>query len=199
MNDPRPPREAPAVHDVREHVFWRSFHHAFEGIIYATRTQSNMRLHLVAAALVLPFEGVGDFVDIERLFGYKNDVGAARNAGVDCNPAGTAPHHFDNDHAIMRFGRRVYAVNGLGRDHHGGIETEADVGSAEVVIDGFWAAYDFVSALEQLHRNAHGIVAANCDQRVQLVGREVFQALLDSALALDGVCARGTKDGSAAG
>jgi len=40
------------VHDVREHVFWRSFHHAFEGIIHATRTQSNMRLHLVAAALV---------------------------------------------------------------------------------------------------------------------------------------------------
>jgi diacylglycerol kinase (ATP) len=38
---------------VREHSFWRSFHHAFEGIIYATRTQWNMRLHLVAAALVL--------------------------------------------------------------------------------------------------------------------------------------------------
>ena len=53
MNDPRPPREPPVVQDVREHVFWRSFHHAFEGIIYATRTQSNMRLHLVAAALVL--------------------------------------------------------------------------------------------------------------------------------------------------
>ncbi len=48
MNE-RPPRR----HDVREHVFWRSFHHAFEGIIYATRTQSNMRLHLIAAALVL--------------------------------------------------------------------------------------------------------------------------------------------------
>jgi diacylglycerol kinase (ATP) len=41
------------VQDVREHVFWRSFHHAFEGIIHATRTQNNMRLHLVAAALVL--------------------------------------------------------------------------------------------------------------------------------------------------
>jgi diacylglycerol kinase (ATP) len=39
--------------EVREHSFWQSFHHAFEGIIYATRTQWNMRLHLVAAALVL--------------------------------------------------------------------------------------------------------------------------------------------------
>ena len=38
---------------VREQKFWRSFHHAFEGIIYAARTQSNMRLHFIAAALVL--------------------------------------------------------------------------------------------------------------------------------------------------
>lgn len=36
-----------------EHRFWRSFHHAFEGIVYATRTQPNLRLHLIAAALVL--------------------------------------------------------------------------------------------------------------------------------------------------
>lgn len=53
MTDPRPPRDGPTVQDVREHAFWRSFHHAFEGIIYATRTQRNMRLHLIAAALVL--------------------------------------------------------------------------------------------------------------------------------------------------
>jgi diacylglycerol kinase (ATP) len=31
----------------------RSFHHAFEGIIYATRTQPNMRVHFLIAALVL--------------------------------------------------------------------------------------------------------------------------------------------------
>ena len=39
--------------EMHEHSFWRSFHHAFEGVIYATRTQWNMRLHLLAAALVL--------------------------------------------------------------------------------------------------------------------------------------------------
>ena len=33
--------------------FLRSFHHAFEGIVYATRTQRNMRVHFVIAALVL--------------------------------------------------------------------------------------------------------------------------------------------------
>ncbi|HEY5258675.1 MAG TPA: diacylglycerol kinase [Candidatus Baltobacteraceae bacterium] len=32
---------------------WRSFQHAFEGIVYAARTQPNMRVHLAAATLVL--------------------------------------------------------------------------------------------------------------------------------------------------
>ncbi|MBV8372737.1 MAG: diacylglycerol kinase, partial [Candidatus Eremiobacteraeota bacterium] len=38
---------------IAESKVWRSFHHAFEGIMYATRTQPNMRVHLVIAALVL--------------------------------------------------------------------------------------------------------------------------------------------------
>jgi diacylglycerol kinase (ATP) len=33
--------------------FWRSFNHAFAGIMYAARTQPNMRTHLVIALLVL--------------------------------------------------------------------------------------------------------------------------------------------------
>jgi len=37
----------------REQRLWRSFQHAFEGIMYATRTQPNMRTHLAVAALVL--------------------------------------------------------------------------------------------------------------------------------------------------
>ena len=33
--------------------FWRSFNHAFQGIMYAARTQPNMRAHLIIALLVL--------------------------------------------------------------------------------------------------------------------------------------------------
>ncbi len=33
--------------------FWRSFNHAFDGIMYAARTQPNMRAHLVIALLVV--------------------------------------------------------------------------------------------------------------------------------------------------
>ena len=38
---------------IAESKLWRSFHHAFEGVMYATRTQPNMRVHLVVGALVL--------------------------------------------------------------------------------------------------------------------------------------------------
>ncbi len=33
--------------------FWRSFNHAFEGIMYAARTQPNMRAHFIIALLVV--------------------------------------------------------------------------------------------------------------------------------------------------
>ena len=33
--------------------FWRSFNHAFAGIMYAARTQPNMRAHLIISLLVI--------------------------------------------------------------------------------------------------------------------------------------------------
>ena len=45
--------DEPHYAPIAESTIWRSFHHAFEGIMYATRTQPNMRVHLVVGALVL--------------------------------------------------------------------------------------------------------------------------------------------------
>jgi diacylglycerol kinase (ATP) len=50
------PRETHSERDyvrITETKFWSSFHYAFSGILYAVRTQPNMRVHLVIAALVL--------------------------------------------------------------------------------------------------------------------------------------------------
>jgi diacylglycerol kinase (ATP) len=41
------------VKRITEARLWSSFHYAFAGIVYATRTQPNMRTHLVLGALVL--------------------------------------------------------------------------------------------------------------------------------------------------
>ena len=45
--------ERPHYVPISESKLGRSFYHAFEGILYATRTQPNMRVHFVIAALVL--------------------------------------------------------------------------------------------------------------------------------------------------
>jgi diacylglycerol kinase (ATP) len=56
-------KAASPVQLVRDHGFWRSFHFAFEGILHAARTQRNMRLHLIAAALVL---GAAFYLGLQR-------------------------------------------------------------------------------------------------------------------------------------
>jgi diacylglycerol kinase (ATP) len=48
-----PARLPPGVKRVEDNRLWSSFNYAFAGILYATRTQRNMRIHLVAGALAL--------------------------------------------------------------------------------------------------------------------------------------------------
>jgi diacylglycerol kinase (ATP) len=49
----RPARLPASVKKITEARIWSSFHYAFAGILYATRTQPNMRIHLVLGGLVL--------------------------------------------------------------------------------------------------------------------------------------------------
>ncbi len=53
MRPPKRSQPIPSVRLITEHPFWSAFHYAFAGILYAARTQRNMRIHLFAAALVL--------------------------------------------------------------------------------------------------------------------------------------------------
>jgi len=48
-----PVRLPPSVKRVQDSRYWASFDYAFQGILYATRTQRNMQIHLVAAALAI--------------------------------------------------------------------------------------------------------------------------------------------------
>ena len=48
-----PARLPPSVKRVTDSRFWASFHYAFQGILYATRSQPNMRVHLLAGAIAL--------------------------------------------------------------------------------------------------------------------------------------------------
>ncbi|MGH7727606.1 MAG: diacylglycerol kinase [Vulcanimicrobiaceae bacterium] len=48
-----PARLPPGVRRVHENRLWASFDYAFSGLVYAARTQPNMRIHLAAGALAL--------------------------------------------------------------------------------------------------------------------------------------------------
>ena len=49
----QPVRLPPGVKRVQDSRLWAAFDYAFAGILYATRTQRNMRIHLVAATLAV--------------------------------------------------------------------------------------------------------------------------------------------------
>ena len=49
----QPVRLPPNVKRASDNRVWRAFNFAFQGVLYATRTQRNMRIHLIAGALAL--------------------------------------------------------------------------------------------------------------------------------------------------
>jgi diacylglycerol kinase (ATP) len=49
----QPVRLPPSAKRVQDNRLWAAFDYAFSGILYATRTQRNMRIHLVAASLAI--------------------------------------------------------------------------------------------------------------------------------------------------
>ena len=49
----QPVRLPPSVKRVTDSRFWSAFEFAFQGVVYATRTQRNMRIHLITGAVAL--------------------------------------------------------------------------------------------------------------------------------------------------
>ncbi len=97
----------------------------------------------------------------------------------------------------MRVGGGVDAVDGLGGDHDCGVEAEGLVGAADVVVDGLGHAHAIHAVLAQKERDRLRIVAAQRDERVNLVGLENFLHFVDAAGNLFHVGARGVQDGAA--
>jgi len=101
--------------------------------------------------------------------------------------------------AVVRLGGGVQPVDRFGRDGDRGVEAEGVVGGAQVVVDRLGHAHDADAVVGQALRDAEGVLAADRDQRVDaLVGQDLLD-LLDAALDLVRVGARGPQDGAAAG
>ena len=129
---------------------------------------------------------LGDLLEVDRLLGDEDHVGAARDAAHDGDPACVSSHHLDDHDAVVRLGGRVQTVDRLGRDRDRRVEAERVIGSREVVVDRLRHADDRngVLAVEPC-RDAEGVLAADRDERVQSAVAEVPQHRLGAALELE--------------
>ena len=127
-------------------------------------------------------------------------VGAAGQPGVQGDPARVPAHHLDDQDAHVGLGGGVQPVDGLGGDADRGVEAEGVVGGGQVVVDGLGHADALDAVLVvQPRGDAEGVLAADRDQRVDLVLGEVLLDPADTVLRLERVGAGRAEDGAAAG
>ena len=132
-----------------------------------------------------------DLVDVEGPLRHQDHVRAAGQAGVQRDPAGVPAHDLDDQRAVVRLGGGVQPVDRLGRDGDRGVEAERVVGGAEVVVDRLGHADDADAVVGQPLRDAEGVLAADRDQRVDALLGEDLLDLVDTAVDLVRVGARG--------
>src|SRR3954467_12758014 len=152
---------------------------------------------VVLAVIVVVFKQSADVIDVDLLLRDKDDMRATGDSGGVGNPAGVAAHHFADDDAIVRVGCGVEAVDGLGRDHDGGVKPKGLIGAADVVVDGLGNANSVDAVFGEIERDRLRIVAAEGDQSIDLVGLQDFLHLFDAAGDLLHIGARGVKDSAA--
>ena len=150
------------------------------------------------AALPACAQETDDVVDVDREFGDEGNVSAAGDADGDGDPAGVTAHDFHDLHARVCFGSGMEAVDGFGGDGDGGVEAEAGVGAAKIVVDGLGNADAVDAALRELDGDGLGVVATKGDEGVELVALNDLEAGLEAAFNLLHVGARRAEDGATA-
>ena len=132
------------------------------------------------------FEGPGNL-------GNQNHVAAAGDAGVQRDPAGVSAHHFQHEHPLVAGGRRVQAIEGVGRAVDRAIEAERERRGREVVVDRLGHADDRDAEFVELLGDRQRAVAADANQsfEVQLLDRrgDAFEQLgldFDAIVHADG-------------
>ena len=114
----------------------------------------------------------GDVLEVVGLLGHEDRVCAGRHPGMDRDPALRPAHHLDDHHAVVGLGRGGDAVDRLGRDLHRGVEADRRVGSRDVVVDRLRDTDDGNALLDEARGRAQRAVAADDDERVELLARD---------------------------
>ena len=110
-----------------------------------------------------------------------------------------AAHHLHDDHAVVRLGGGVQAVDRVGGDLHRGLKAEGQVGAAEVVVDRLGHPDHGDALFVQAQRDAERVLAADRHERVHVARAQRRGDLRRAVDAVrEGVRARGAEDRAAA-
>ena len=90
-----------------------------------------MRIPTLEAA----FDESAHLFYVVRYFGNQCHVRTRGQSGVQGDPARMPAHHLHQHDALVRFGRAVQPIDGVGGDGQRGIEPESDIGAIDVVVD----------------------------------------------------------------
>ena len=144
-------------------------------------------------------DGVRDLLQRERPLRDQDHVRAAGEAGEDGDPAGEPAHDLDDHHAVVRFGGRVEAVNRLGGDVDGRVESEGGLRAFDVVVNRRGDA-DHAEAvfLVEPVRDGERVHAADDDHAVEVESLDVGHDLLRAFGREERIGARGAQDRPAA-
>ena len=133
------------------------------------------------------------------VLGDQNHVGAARDPGVEGDPAGVAAHDLDDQDPVVALGGGVQPIDRVGRDLDSGLEAEGAVGSREVVVDRLRDADHPHAVLVQPIGYAERVLATDRDQCLDPMRLHARADQLEPVLPPVGVGPRSSEDRASPG
>src|SRR3984885_7961745 len=88
---------------------------------------------------------------------------------MQCDPAGVATHHLDDQDPVVTLGGGMETVDRLGRDAQRRVEAKRHVGGPEVVVDRLRYADDVHALAIQSVGDAEGVLTPDRDQTIKVV------------------------------
>src|SRR5258708_3164636 len=167
------------------------------GVVLRALGDDDERVRLAAAVRAL--EIVGDGLGIDLGLGHDDGVRAARDARHEREVPALATHDLEQERAPVRGGRDAQPVDGLERDVERRVDADRDLRSREIVVYRRRDAHDRQAHHRERERAGLAAVAADDQQAVDAVRREVREALLARRLLLERLEARAAEEGAAEG
>lgn len=126
-------------------------------------------------ALAAPLDQ--QFVHLRQVvwnFRDEDDVRSACDPGAERQPAGVASHHFDHHHAVMAHRGGVDLVQAFPGRLHRGVKAEGLIASFQIIVDRLGHADAVDAVADEIGRAGHGAIAADADDRIEFVRRDMF-------------------------